>query len=595
MSTHSALSSALVLVLTASLSAQVTQRMNVATSGAQTNGFTLGYALSGDGRYVAFDSAASNLVPGDTNGAPDVFVHDRLLRTTVRVSVAPGGVQSDGSSYGPALSADGRYLAFASLATNLVVGDTNGVADVFVLDRETGALERISVGPGAVQADADCNSPSISPDGRFVGFQSVASTLVSGDANGKQDVFLWDRTTSVVERVSVASNGGESNGASYGLSISSDGRFVVFDGVATNLVPGDTNGAYDVFLRDRVNGTTERVSVDSAGAQASGGDSSGGSISADGRYVAFGSLAGNLAPGDTNGASDVFLRDRALGTTARVSLDANGLECAGPTFAGPMTPDAGSVLMSSYCPFVLPDTNATIDVFVRDLVADTVERVSLSTAGVEANGETWGGALSPDARFVVFRSAATNLVDGDTNGQEDVFVRDLRATGFTSLCDPGVGLVTPCPCANPPSGPDRGCDNSSATGGAALTATGNAYLGQDTLVFATSGEKPHALSLVVQGDLELSDGAVFGQGVRCVGGVLKRLYTKVANGGGLVVPDVSAGDPPVSLRSALVGDVLAAGASRFYLVYYRETSVLAGCAGAGLFNATQTGRVVWSW
>jgi hypothetical protein len=201
-------------------------------------------------------------------------------------------------------------------------------------------------------------------------------------------------------------------------------------------------------------------------------------------------------------------------------------------------------------------------------------------------------SISADGRFVAFRSASSNLVPGDTNGWTDVFLHDRLASGFTSLCHPGLDNVIPCPCANPPSGPARGCDNASSTGGAALAASGFAYLAIDSLVFTVSGENPSAASILVQGDTSRPNGLVFGRGVRCAGGTLRRLFIKTASGGAITAPDFGAGDPTVSARSALLGDPIQPG-TRTYFVYYRDSSALGGCPAASTFNATQTGAVTW--
>jgi hypothetical protein len=213
---------------------------------------------------------------------------------------------------------------------------------------------------------------------------------------------------------------------------------------------------------------------------------------------------------------------------------------------------------------------------------------------MQGNNFSLTASISAAGRFVSFRSTSNNLVSGDTNGHQDVFVRDRSATGFTSLCDPGFAGVIACPCANPASGPGRGCDNSSNTGGAILSASGIAYLSTDSLVLATAGEKPTATSIVMQGNALLANDLVFGQGVRCAGGSLKRLYTKTASGGSITAPDFGVGDPTVSSRSAALGDVIQAGESRWYLVYYRDPIVLGGCLASSTFNATQTARIDWS-
>ncbi len=227
--------------------------MSVATDGTEADGVSYTSAISADGRFVAFYSGATNLVSGDTNGTTDVFVHDRQTGTTERVSVATGGGQADNGSFGPpAISADGRFVAFYSNATNLVGGDTNSKYDIFVHDRQTGTTERVSVATGGGQATDSSQSPAISADGRFVTFYSNATNLVGGDTNGAADVFVHDRQTGTTERVSVATGGGQATGGdSYDPAISADGRFVAFDSAATNLVSGDSNSSDDMFVHDR--------------------------------------------------------------------------------------------------------------------------------------------------------------------------------------------------------------------------------------------------------------------------------------------------------------------------------------------------------
>src|SRR5438034_1099294 len=245
-------------------------------------------------------------------------------QTTERVSVASGGTtEGNDTSLGSALSADGRFVAFTSAAPDLVAGDTNGVSDVFVHDRQTGATERVSVDSAGTQGNGESTDVALSADGRFVAFTSAAPDLVTGDTNGVADVFVHDRQTGTTERVSVDSAGTQANGAGTGVALSADGRFVAFTSAAPDLVAGDTNGAADVFVHDRQTGRTERVSVDSAGTQANGA-SCGGALSADGRFVAFASAAPDLVAGDTNGAADVFVHDRQTGTTERVSVDSAG-------------------------------------------------------------------------------------------------------------------------------------------------------------------------------------------------------------------------------------------------------------------------------
>jgi Tol biopolymer transport system component len=317
MATHWGRAASFVVALAGIGFAQVTTRVSVRSTGTQANGssFTnqrIDAGLSADGRYVAFWSDATDLVEGDTNDSSDVFLRDRQTGTTTRVSVGPGGAQGDGASRDPSISADGRYVTYWSFATNLVADDTNDVSDVFVYDRDTQTTVRASVDSGGKQATNHSFFPAISSNGRFVAFQSSASDLVTPDENGVTDVFVRDLQSGTTERVSVDSDEVEANGESNLAAISADGRFVAFESVATNLVAGDSGGHKDVFVRDRQDGTTEAVSR-STGGDLGDGDSQEASISSDGRYVAFQSSATNLVAGDTNAADDVFLRDRDSG------------------------------------------------------------------------------------------------------------------------------------------------------------------------------------------------------------------------------------------------------------------------------------------
>ena len=584
---------ALATALAASVGAQVTQRMSLDSAGVQANDYSFHASLSADGRYVAFHSNATNLVAGDTNGKLDVFVRDRVSGITERMSVDSGGVQGDGDSFFTSITANGRYVAFYSLSTNLVPGDTNNAFDAFVHDRLTGVTERVSVDSSGAQGNGGSYAPSISADGRYVVFYGDASNLVPGDVNQQVDVFLHDRQTGATTLVSVDSAGAQSDDTSFNPTLSLDNRFVGFASRATNLVPGDTNGTWDSFVRDLQTGVTLRISVDSAGTQGNA-ESDAPTLSADGRYAAFQSDASNLVANDTNAVKDVFVHDLQTGITTRVSLGLGGAQGDGNSYSSAITPDGRYVAFYGLATNLVPgDTNASRDVFLHDRLTSTTSRVSLASSGAQASADSSRAAITPDARFVVFDSFATDLVSGDTNGFADIFIHDRFATGFTSLCDPGAGGVIACPCANAPSGTGRGCDNSSATGGAVLTAGGVAYLALDSLVFTTSGEKPTATSILLQGDAAIATGAAFGQGVRCAGGALKRLFVKTAVGGSMSAPDFGAGDPTISGRSAALGDTLQAGQSRWYLVYYRDPTILGGCSASSSFNATQTGVIGW--
>jgi len=310
--------------------------------GVRGNAFSPDTATSSNGRFIAFESAAANLAPGgDTNAHVDVFVRDRWNHRTRCVSVNRAGHPGNAGSENPWMSADGRWIVFASNSSNLVSGDTNGMWDVFVRDLSAGVTERASLGPLAQQADGPSRYPSISADGRFVAFESYATNLAAGDSNSVPDVFVRDRWAGTTERASVDSAGAQSDLESSSPAISADGRFVAFASQATNLVAGDTNAAIDVFVRDRLTGTTERVSVSVAGAEAAA-QSNGPSISSDGRVIGFASQAGNLVPGDANGTWDVFVRDLAPGCSPPASY------CAAIPNSSGQTASIGSTGWASF-------------------------------------------------------------------------------------------------------------------------------------------------------------------------------------------------------------------------------------------------------
>jgi len=425
--------------------------------------------ISADGRYVAFASAATNLVPGDTNNAADIFMRDTCqgapagcTPSLIRVSVDSLDNEAGAGSQSPAISADGRYVAFSSYAANLVPGDTNDVRDIFIRDTCVGvppgctpATIRISVNSAETESDGDSYWPSISADGRFVAFQSDASNLVASDTNNASDVFVHDTCFGAgtgcmpqTIRVSLADDGSEANGYSYTPSISGDGRFMAFVSDASNLVANDANVVSDIFVRDTCVGapsgctpSTRRVSLDNTDGEAN--DASFlAAISSNSRFAAFTSWATNLVAGDTNGGHDVFLRDTCIGapagctsSTIRVSVASDGSEADAPSGG----PAAGGASLSADGRFVAfgsratnlvsGDTNGTFDIFVRDTClgvpagcTPSIVRVSVALNGTEGNDRSDVPRINADGRFVAFQSYATRLAPGDGSSVLDVFV-----------------------------------------------------------------------------------------------------------------------------------------------------------------------------
>jgi cold shock CspA family protein len=409
--------------------AGTTTLISVASDGTQGNDASVEPSISATGRFVAFTSFGSSLVSGDTNGASDVFVHDRQTDQTTRVSVASDGSQGDEFSDAPSISSNGRYVAFFSLASNLVSGDTNGTGDVFVHDRATGQTTLVSVASDGTQANGGSVHAAISANGRFVAFQSEASNLVSGDANDIIDVFVHDRATGQTTLVSVASDGTQGNDLSLHPSLSGNGRYVAFDSFATNLVGSDTNGTSDVFIHDLQTGQTTLVSVASDGTQGSG-YSDIPAISATGRYVAFHSFATNLVSGDTNFASDVFVHDRQTGQTTLISVASDGTQGNDNSDIAAISATGRYVAFHSFATnLVSDDTNFNSDTFVYDRKTGQTTRVSIASDGTQGNGFSGDPSISGGGRFVAFTSFATNLVNGDTNGTGDIFIHDRQSVG----------------------------------------------------------------------------------------------------------------------------------------------------------------------
>ena len=355
----------------------VTERVSVNSAGNEGNDSSGISAISGDGRFVAFGSNATNLIAGG-NLPFSIFVHDRQTGSTEIVSVSSSGRQGEGFSSSPAINDDGRFVAFDSDAENLARGDRNGITDVFRHDRETGETILVSVSSDGQQGDSSSHAPAISADGNLIVFHANSS-LAPEDTNETTDVYLRDVQAGTTTLVSIGFDGSAGNGTSFIQDISGDGRFVAFVSSATNLIPNDADDfEANVYVRDLSLGITELVSVGSDGTRADVGFFDRPSISADGRYVAF-STSTSLVPEDTRAFSlDIYLRDRLTGTT---------------------------------------------------------ELISVNSDEVPGDGRSEGPSVSADGRFVAFQSDSANFASPDLPAggffpDEDIFVRD-RELGIT--------------------------------------------------------------------------------------------------------------------------------------------------------------------
>jgi Tol biopolymer transport system component len=384
-------------------------------------------AVSGDGRYVAFESSASTLVQNDTNDITDIFVFDRQAGQTSRVSIDSAGAEGDSGSTSAAVSADGRYVAFQSQAQNLVAADTNNAGDIFVHDRQTGQTTRVSVSSSGAEAQGASNDPAISADGRFVAFVSDAANLVAGNTGGHRNVFLHDRKTNQTQTIliSAGSGGTSANGESDSPAISADGSTIAFRSDATNLLGtgNDTNSASDIFVYDRSTGQISRVSVTSGGAQAQG-ESTSPAISADGRSIVFASTAGNLTTTNTGGFRNIYLRDRQTGQTIWVSQAIDGSAPNADSDTPTISGDGSSIaFLSSADNLVGYDAKATQDVFLFDRQQNTISCLSVSAQGGAADSFAASPAISADGHYTAFESYAGNLLPNPIATHGDIYVR----------------------------------------------------------------------------------------------------------------------------------------------------------------------------
>ncbi|WP_434599617.1 TolB family protein [Streptomyces sp. A5-4] len=366
---------------------------------------------------------------------------------TERVSVGPGNAEGNAASTGPAISADGRHVAFVSASRNLVKRDTNGTPDAFVRDLRTGRTQRVSVKSDGSASHGVVGEVALSPDGRYVVFTSTADDLVRGDPNDLDDVFLHDRRTGVTERISPtgASYEGLRGPLTYDPAVSGDGRYVAYASGAEDLAPGDANQRDDVFLHDRRKGTTELAQLSGTGEQGAG-DAFAPAFAGDsgGRYLAFTSNASGLAgEEDHASATDIFLRDRQTRTTELISVP-HGNNRRTPSWGASLSGDARFVAFSSTSGVLRPEGPAPTsgpNVFLHDRETRRMRLVSAAADGTPANGRSDHVSLSRDGRYAAFTSAASNLSGDDRDSSPDVFLKDML-TGEVRLVSEGTGQVS---------------------------------------------------------------------------------------------------------------------------------------------------------
>ncbi len=394
-----------------------------------------GVLYSPDAGFVGADRF--DYLVGDPDGLNDgaeVFVDVSCGGGFELLSFTPDGAVPEASSRAAAASDDARFVAFESDASDLVDDDTNGFTDIFVLDRATGLIERVSVDGDGVEADNASYDPAISADGRWIAYSSYASNLVPGDTNGSRDVFLWDRDAGSTVRVSVNSDGTQATGSSYGPSVSGDGSAVAFTSYAY-LDPVVTFPTTDVWVYERLTGDIELISESLTGID--GIQTSGyASISDDGDRVAFSSMAWDLVSADSDAFVDIFVRDREAGTTSRINLPIGVPAADGHSNQPVLSADGTTVaFLSQASNLVAGDLEGVNDIFVVTLASGTVERVSVDSLEVPSTHESLEARLSGDGRYVAFLSEGALDATGAV-GVRDLYVRD-RVAGQTAAASVG--------------------------------------------------------------------------------------------------------------------------------------------------------------
>lgn len=380
--------------------------------------------MSLDGRFMTYKSDDPYLVPNDTNGFADIFMFDQMTNKTKRVSVNSQGQQTNGPSEHHSISDDGRFITFSSEATNLVPNDTNNKSDIFIYDSQTGETTRISNGVNGQQSNGESLYPPISADGHLIAFSSEANNLVFNDTNGKSDIFLYDRINKTTKRISISSEGLQSNGDSSYPSISPNGRYIVFTSTASNLVPNCNNSVSNVFLYDSETNKIVLVSIGLDGQQSDGTSYNyHPAVTDDGRHVAFASQATNLVDNDTNNFFDIFVRDFQTKTTERVSVDKDGNQANGQSLHATISDTGRYVAFHSFANnLVQNDTNNVEDVFIYDLQTKNIVRASQDANGNQGDKGSYRASISGNGKFVGFTSIANNLTTEDTNNRANVFL-----------------------------------------------------------------------------------------------------------------------------------------------------------------------------
>lgn len=541
-------------------------------------------ALSPDGRYAVMlgYSTDMNPVPGPWVDIPALWIRDRTTGLNELVSVSiTGGYSSNlvptlTSAISASISADGRYVAFDSGASDLVAGDTNNRPDVFVRDRLAGVTTRVSVAHDGSELPERSSKPRLSGDGRYVLFATDATNVLPGPpqgSGGSDNTYRYELSTGAIDLIAPYS---------AGAAISTDGRFVAFS-QPLSLVPEDTNGASDIYLRDFQSGSTTLVSVNASGLAANGA-SANPELSGDGSVVAFYSGAIDLVPGDSNNRADIFVRNLVTGTITIASRHTNGAQpeqSASGLSEFRLSLDGGHVLFDTDSRRLIDaDLNTASDVFVHDVVSGETQILSVDPNGWQVSGtldyHAYSGGISADGQLVLFESSATLTAD-DPSSARSVYVHDRTIPVPRGFC---FGTMSTCPCGNA-GALGRGCQSGNVTVGVRLQSTGAVSVANDTLLLQAVVVPTGVSVLFFQGTARVngSIGAAFGDGLRCAGGTTTRLGIRTG-AGGLAAYGAPSGDVPVSTR----GGVPAAGGTFHYQAWFRDATSFCTPAQYNLSN-----------
>ncbi|WP_455206035.1 PKD domain-containing protein [Kaarinaea lacus] len=416
------------------------ERISVNNFGVEADSNSINSDVSADGRFIVFNSLATNLVNDDSNQTWDIFRRDRLTGQTKRISISQAGEQANAASLESVINSDGRYIAFSSVASNLIDSDTNGAKDVFLVDNDSGLVQRISVSADGIEADADSESPAISADGRYIVYVSAASNLVANELDsGVKQIYWRDRLSGDTRLISIGVDGGAGNADSLHPSISDDGQVVAFESAASNLVANDSNGYSDIFLYRIAEDSIARVNLSNKGEQANE-VSVTPKVSGNGLFVVFASNANNLIDNDSNEFRDVFVVDVAENMIERINVNNNGEQTNGSVFASPALSGDGRfvVYYGAATNLVENDNNAAWDVFLYDRQHQRTELVSKNEMGDFGNGSSFEPTVTSDGHYVVFGSQANNFVADDNNGAWDIFLRVLVSSNQPPIADAGM-------------------------------------------------------------------------------------------------------------------------------------------------------------